>query len=86
MPDLKNKGLSWRVKKKDGPDPGSYPNKEKAFATLVSRLSPSFRLGKGDRKFFTTTIPKRKDWVPGAGKYEIIDYNKVHRRLTSKRH
>lgn len=85
MPDLK-KGLAWRVKKKDGPDPGSYPGKEKAFNTIISRLSPSFRLGKGNRTFFTSTLAKRKNWVPGAGKYETINYDKIHRRLTSKRH
>lgn len=85
MPDLK-KGLTWKVKKKDGPDPGSYPLKEKALATLVSQVSPSWKQGKGERRFFTTAISKRKEWVPGAGKYDTIDYSKVHRRLTSKRH
>jgi len=85
MPDLKS-GLAWRVKKKDGPDPGSYPKKEMAFSTFVSNVSPSWKQGKGQRRFFTTTIAKRKDFVPGAGKYETIDYNKIHRRLSSKRH
>ena len=84
-PDLKA-GLNWKVKKKDGPDPQSYSNKEKAFSTLVSKLSPKFKYGKSEREFFTKTIPKRKDWVPGAGKYETIDYNKIHRRLSTKRH
>lgn len=39
-------GLSWRVKKKDGPDPGSYPDKEKAHANYVCKLSPRWKLGK----------------------------------------
>lgn len=84
-PDLKS-GLNWRVKKKDGPDPQSYPNKEKAFATLVTKLSPTFKNGKSEREFFTKTISKRKEWVPGAGKYDTIDYSKIHRRLSTKRH
>ena len=85
MPDLKA-GLNWKVKKKDGPDPGSYPLKEQALATVVRKVSPSWKQSKGDRKFFTTMGAKKKQWVPGAGQYDLIDYNKIHRRLTSRRH
>lgn len=85
MPDLK-KGLTWKVKKKDGPDPGSYPNKEKAFHNYARRVSPSWKLGKSQRNFFTKVISKKKEWVPGSGKYNTIDFDKVHRRLTSRRH
>lgn len=85
MPDLKA-GLNWKVKKKEGPDPGSYPLKEKAFHTLCINTSPQWKQGKGERRFFTTVGAKRKEWVPGAGKYDVIDYNKLHRRLSSRRH
>jgi hypothetical protein len=80
------KGLEWKVKKKDGPDPGSYPEKESAFANFTSKASPKWKQGKDERRFFTTVIAKRKKFVPGAGNYEIIDYNKIHRRLSSRRH
>lgn len=84
MPDLKS-GLNWKVKKKDGPDPCSYPLKEKALATVVYKVSPSYKQSKGERRFFTTATSKRKDWVPGPGKYDSIDFNKVHRLISRGR-
>ena len=76
----------WRVIKKDGPDPQSYPMKENAIVTLTKKTSPKWKQGKGKRRFFTEEAERLNQHSPGAGNYNTIDYNKIHRRLTSKRH
>ena len=53
---------------------------------MVSKVSPKWKQSKSERAFFTKTTSKNKEWVPGAGKYDTVDYSKIHRRLTSKRH
>eukprot|EP00343_Euplotes_focardii_P007395 CAMPEP_0205822624 /NCGR_PEP_ID=MMETSP0206-20130828/13308_1 /ASSEMBLY_ACC=CAM_ASM_000279 /TAXON_ID=36767 /ORGANISM="Euplotes focardii, Strain TN1" /LENGTH=267 /DNA_ID=CAMNT_0053119053 /DNA_START=69 /DNA_END=872 /DNA_ORIENTATION=+ len=82
--DVKKKG--WRIEKKDGPDPQSYPFKEEAIKKMTKKVSPQWKQGKGKRKFFTDEAQKRSQNSPGSGMYSTIDYNKIHRRLTSKRH
>jgi len=76
----------WRIAKIDGPDPQSYPLKEQALANYTKKVSPRWKQGKGKRKFFTDNAIKAGKQSPGAGMYEAIDYNKIHRRLSSKRH
>ena len=83
---LKQKSHPWKAEKVDGPDPQSYPNQEKAFKELTSKSSPQWKQTKGKRVFFTDEMQKKGQTCPGAGKYEIIDYNKIHRKITSKRH
>lgn len=84
--DLKNKGQTWKVEKKDGPDPQSYPLKEKAFKEVITKSSPKWKQSKGTRKFFTDNAQRAEKDKPGAGTYNTINYDKIHRRLSSKRH
>ena len=83
--ELKKKNHPWKVDKIDGPDPHSYPLQEEALKK-TKQSSPKWGLGKSPRKFFTDDAQKNKANCPGAGNYEQIDYNKIHRNLSSKRH
>lgn len=80
------KPKGWKVEKVDGPDPQSYPNKEKALNEITVKSSPKWIQSKGTRKFFTDDAMKKSQKSPGAGNYNTIDYSKIHRRLSTKRH
>jgi len=82
--NVKKKG--WRVQKVDGPDPQSYSLKEAAIDKQVNKVSPSWKQSKDKRKFFTDKAEKKSQQSPGAGMYNTIDYSKIHRRLTTRRH
>ena len=82
---LKKKAHLWKVDKVDGPDPQSYPLKEKG-ATLTTRASPKWKQSNSKRKFFTDDAEKSTRNCPGAGAYNSIDYSKIHRRISTKRH
>lgn len=82
---LKKKNHLWKVDKVDGPDPQSYPLKENAIKNLTVKSSPKWKQGVGKRNFFTDIAQKNSQQKPGAGNYETINYDKIHRRLSSKR-
>lgn len=84
--ELKKKSHPWKVDKVDGPDPQSYPLQEKAIKEKIQNSSPRWKIAKSNRKFFTDSAQEATKNSPGAGAYNTINYNKIHRRLTSKRH
>lgn len=74
----KEKGQSWKIEKKDGPDPGTYTNdKSKDF---VSKKSSGFGFSKGKRNFYTTEASKKAAESPGAGQYTVND-SKIHKKV-----
>lgn len=83
--ELKKKNHPWKVDKIEGPDPQSYPLQEEAIRK-IKQSSPKWGQSKSPRKFFTDDAQKNKSTFPGAGNYESIDYSKIHRNLSSKRH
>jgi hypothetical protein len=59
---------SWILKKSNEPDPCSYKEVMKAFALTKSRVK-TLLFGKSERNFFTNELLKKKEQVPGVGKY-----------------
>lgn len=76
--------ICWQSKKSDEPDPGTYKEVLKAFKSTQNRVKTSY-FGKSDRSFFTNDHTKTKEFVPGVGKYEIINPRLFYRRNKTQR-